>query len=55
MLGGAAGLGGGIALIAIGLLLLFIVPWVGLPLGVLGLIVVIVALVAGGRRAADPE
>jgi hypothetical protein len=39
------------ALVVIGIVLLFIVPWVGIPLAVVGALIAIVYLVSFGRRA----
>ena len=44
-----------IALIVIGLIFAFVIPWVGIVVGIVGL-VLFIAFVAGfGRRAAEPE
>lgn len=40
-----------IALVVVGVVFLFIIPWVGIPLGILGLILVGVYFVGAGRRA----
>jgi hypothetical protein len=43
-----------IALIVIGLVFGFVIPWVGIAVGIVG-VVLFVAFVAGfGRRAAEP-
>jgi hypothetical protein len=43
-----------IALIVIGLIFAFVIPWVGIVVGVVGL-ALFIAFVAGfGRRAAEP-
>jgi hypothetical protein len=44
-----------IALVVLGLLLLFIVPWVGIAAGVVGVILVVLYLVGVGRRVAETE
>jgi hypothetical protein len=44
-----------IGLIVLGLLLLFIVPWVGIIAGIVGLILVVLYLVGVGRRVAETE
>jgi hypothetical protein len=44
-----------IGLIVLGLLLLFIVPWVGIPAGIIGVILVVLYLVGVGRRVAETE
>jgi hypothetical protein len=44
-----------IALIVIGLVFAFVIPWVGIAVGIVGL-ALLIAFVAGfGRRAAEPE
>jgi hypothetical protein len=47
-------IGVGIALIVLGLILLFIVPWVGIAAGVVGLILAVLVLFGVGRRAVEP-
>ena len=44
-----------IRLIVLGLLLLFLVPWVGIPLGIIGLILVVLYLVGVGKTVAESE
>jgi hypothetical protein len=44
-----------IGLVVLGLFLLFIVPWVGIPLGIIGLILVVLYLVGVGRTVAETE
>jgi hypothetical protein len=44
-----------IALIVLGVLLLFLVPWVGLAAGIVGVILVVLYLVGVGRRVAETE
>jgi hypothetical protein len=47
-------IGLGIALIVIGIVWVFVIPWVGIVVGIVGL-ALFVAFVAGfGRRAAEP-
>jgi hypothetical protein len=41
-----------LALVALGIVLLFIIPWVGIPVAVVGVILAIVYLAGFGRRAA---
>ena len=41
-----------IALIVVGVVLGFLVPWVGIPVGIVGLVLVVLYLVGFGRRAA---
>ena len=48
-------LGLALALIVIGVVLLFIIPWVGIPAGIVGLILAILYLAGIGRRAAEPN
>jgi hypothetical protein len=42
-------------LIVIGVILLFIVPWVGIAAGVVGLILAILYVAGIGRRAVEPN
>ena len=48
-------IGVGIALIVVGILFLFIVPWVGIPVGIVGLILAVLYVAGFGRRAARAE
>jgi hypothetical protein len=43
-----------LALIVVGIILLFILPWVGIPVGIVGIILLILFLAGFGRRAAEP-
>ena len=43
-----------LALIVIGVVLLFLIPWVGVPVGIVGLVLAILYLAGVGRRAAEP-
>jgi Flp pilus assembly protein TadB len=45
-------IGVGIALIIVGLIFLFIIPWVGIPVGIVGLVLAILYFAGFGRRAA---
>jgi hypothetical protein len=45
-------IGLGLALIVVGLVLIFFLPWVGIPLGVVGLVLFVLAMAGFGRRAA---
>jgi hypothetical protein len=45
-------IGVAIAFIVIGILFLFIVPWVGIPVGIVGLLLAIGWVAGFGRRAA---
>ena len=47
-------IGVGLALLLVGVPLLFIVPWVGIPVGVVGLVLVTAYLLGFGRRATSP-
>jgi hypothetical protein len=44
-----------LALIVIGVVLLFIIPWVGIAAGIVGLILAILYVAGIGRRAAEPN
>jgi Flp pilus assembly protein TadB len=48
-------IGLGIALVLVGIILLFILPWVGIPVGIVGLVLAILwfAGVARGRQPGD--
>jgi len=48
-------IGVGIALILVGIIFLFIVPWVGIPVGLVGLVLALLYLAGFGRRAARGE
>ena len=48
-------IGVGIALIVLGVVFLFIVPWVGIPVGILGLVLALLWVVGFGRRAAGRD
>lgn len=43
-------LGLALALVVIGVVFLFVFPWVGIPVGFLGLVLVVVYLVGAARR-----
>jgi hypothetical protein len=45
-------IGVGIAFIVVGIVFLFIIPWVGIPVGILGLVLAILWVAGFGRRAA---
>jgi hypothetical protein len=45
-------IGAGIALIVIGIIFLFVIPWVGIPVGIVGLVLAIMYFAGFGRRAA---
>jgi hypothetical protein len=44
-------IGVGIAFILVGVLFLFLVPWVGIPVGSIGLVLAILWMAGFGRRA----
>jgi hypothetical protein len=48
-------IGLGIAFIVIGIIFLFLVPWVGIPVGLVGLVLAILWLAGFGRRAAESD
>jgi uncharacterized membrane protein YccF (DUF307 family) len=48
-------IGLGIAFIVVGIVFLFIIPWVGIPVGLVGLVLAILWLAGFGRRAASRE
>ena len=43
-----------LALIVIGIVFIFLFPWVGIPLGIVGLLLFIAYLVGFGRRTTQP-
>jgi len=48
-------IGVGIAFIVLGILFLFLVPWVGIAAGMVGLLLAIVWVAGFGRRAAQRD
>jgi hypothetical protein len=46
-------IGVALALVAIGIVMLFILPWVGIPVGIVGLVLFVAYLAGFGRRAAE--
>jgi hypothetical protein len=46
-------IGVALALIAIGIVMLFFLPWVGIPVGIVGLVLFVAYLAGFGRRAAE--
>ena len=48
-------IGLGIAFIVVGIVFLFIVPWVGIPIGIVGLVLALLWIAGFGRRAASRE
>jgi Flp pilus assembly protein TadB len=49
----ASMIGAALALIVIGIVFLFIVPWVGIVVGIVGVILFVLFLLGFGRRAAE--
>ncbi len=45
----------GIALLLVGVVFLFLIPWVGIPVGVLGLLLLVLYVVGWGKRTAHPQ
>ena len=45
-------IGVGIALVIVGIIFLFIIPWVGIPVGIVGLVLAFLYFAGFGRRAA---
>jgi len=48
-------IGVALALIVVGVIMLFMVPFVGLALGIVGLILAVLYVAGIGRRAAHPQ
>jgi Flp pilus assembly protein TadB len=48
-------IGVGLALLVVGIITLFVMPWVGITLGVVGLVLAALYLLGFGRRAARGE
>jgi hypothetical protein len=48
-------IGVGIALIVLGLIFLFIIPWVGIPVGIVGVVLAVLYFAGFGRGAARGE
>jgi hypothetical protein len=44
-----------LALVVIGVVFLFFIPWVGIPVGIVGLVLALLYLIGFGRRAATTE
>jgi hypothetical protein len=44
-------IGVALAFIVIGVVLLFVVPWVGIPVGIAGVVLAVLYVVGWGRRA----
>lgn len=45
-------IGAAAALIVLGVILLFVIPWVGIPVGIAGIVLLVLYAVGFGRRAA---
>jgi hypothetical protein len=43
-----------LALIVIGIVFLFVIPWVGIPVGIVGLLLFAAFLAGWGRRTTQP-
>ena len=48
-------IGAAVALVVIGIVFLFVIPWVGVPVGIIGLILLVAWLLGFGRRAAAAD
>jgi hypothetical protein len=48
-------IGVALALVVIGVILMFVIPWFGIPLGIAGIVLLVLALVGFGRRGAARE
>jgi hypothetical protein len=48
-------IGVGIAFIVVWIIFLFIIPWVGIAAGIVGLVLAMVCVAGFGRRAADRD
>jgi hypothetical protein len=48
-------IGVAIGLIVVGVILLFIIPWVGIAAGIVGVILAVLSAAGVGRRAVEPE
>ncbi len=48
-------IGVGIALVVLGIIFLFIVPWVGIPVAIVGIVLAVLWFLGFGRRAARGE
>ena len=48
-------IGVGLALVVLGIIFLFLIPWVGIPVGIVGLVLAALWLAGFGRRAARGE
>jgi hypothetical protein len=48
-------IGVALALIVIGVVVLFMIPWVGLAVGLVGLVLAVLSVAGIGRRATEPQ
>ena len=48
-------IGVGLALLVLGVIFLFVIPWVGIPVGIIGLLLAAAWLLGFGRRAAAAD
>ena len=48
-------IGVAIAFIIVGIVFLFLVPWVGIPVGIVGLVLAVLWVAGFGRRAAQRD
>jgi membrane associated rhomboid family serine protease len=48
-------IGVGIAFIVVGIIFLFVIPWVGIAAGIVGLVLAILWVAGFGRRAAERD
>jgi Flp pilus assembly protein TadB len=48
-------IGVGIALVIVGIIFLFLIPWIGIPVGIVGLVLAVLWVAGFGRRAARGE
>lgn len=44
-----------VALVVIGVIFLFVIPWVGIPVGIVGLVLLVLWLLGMGKRTAATE
>ena len=48
-------LAAGIGMLVVGVFFLFLIPWVGIPVGVIGLLLLVLYVVGWTKRAAHPQ
>lgn len=48
-------IGVAIAFVVVGIVFLFVIPWVGIPLGIVGLVLAVAWIAGFGRRAASGD